>query len=462
MVHRSTDPIDVLSRRLNDVCTRAVDPLQIAAALEADGMGDRMASEHYDRANVFALAEDLYHRVPLRVSHRRLTEEPDEAPAWRDLSRGVLFVLPGALYIAAVHGFTSLEAAYALLVSLIFAWVWGQGSGYLGHMLIGRKASGTARRLVLSADAAGIALATFVSWLAVVAIGLSMEIVVVTAVQTTYLLAASVLLLFRKEHVLFAILIPGVALSGLITFAVGPFDDERSAAAVVVATVLVVAVAAVAATRSESDANPATITKADMIGAIPHMALGLTWASLVSFSALVTLDGADGAPSIGVTILPLLLSMGIAEWSLRRYLTLTRRALGSIDEPRLFAATARETMWWAVGGYTLVVAILTVGAAAVLLALGDLTAVDLLMMLAFGQLGAAFLLGQILASRQRLGEAVAISLVAVGLLVILVARIAGDLGSASLEVAYFLSTFFLAAMLLIRARTTVGKATTYQ
>ncbi len=461
-VFRSTDPIDVLSRRLDDVCTRAVDPWQIAAALEADGMGDRMATEHYDRANVFALAEDLYHRVPLRVSHRELKEDPDEAPAWRDLSRGLLFVLPGALYIAAVHGFASLEAAYALLLSLIFAWVWGQGSGYLGHILIGRQAAGAARRLVLTAAVVGVVFATLLSLAAVFILGLSVEIIVVTAVQTTYLLAASVLLLFRKEHVLFAILIPGVVLSGLITFGIGPFDDDRSAAAVVVATVLVVAVAAVVATQSESDVNPAAITKADVVAAIPHMALGLTWASLVSFSALVTLDAAHGAPSIGVTILPLLLSMGVAEWSLRRYLKQSRQALEAIEDPGLFAAAARGTMWSTVGGYTLVMAVFTVGAAAILAILGELAAVDMLMMLAFGQLGAAFLLGQILASRFRLGEAVAISIASVVVLVALIMRIDGGLGSASLEVAYFGSTLFLALMLLIRTRATVGKATTYQ
>ena len=46
--------------------------------------------------------------------------------------------------------------------TLIFAWVWGQGSGYLGHILIGRKAFGTARRIVLSLAAVGVAVATSV------------------------------------------------------------------------------------------------------------------------------------------------------------------------------------------------------------------------------------------------------------------------------------------------------------
>jgi len=233
-----------LSRRLNDVCVRAVDPWQIAAAIEADGLGDRSVRERYGRPNVFALAEDIYHRVPLRVTLVATQEPAEEAPAWRDLSRGVLFVLPGALYIAAVHGFTSLESAYALLISLIFAWVWGQGSGYLGHILIGREACGAARRVVLSLAVTGTVLATAASWFAVAAFGLSNEVVAVTAVQTTYLLAASVLLLFRKEHILFAVLVPGVAVSALFSLGSWRFDGDLAAAFAVLVTIAAVAVAA--------------------------------------------------------------------------------------------------------------------------------------------------------------------------------------------------------------------------
>lgn len=460
--HRSTDPIDVLSRRLNDVCVRAVDPWQIAAAIEADGLGDRTVAERYGQPNVFALAEDIYHRVPLRVAHEPQPDTAEEAPAWRDLSRGILFVLPGALYIAAVHGFASLESAYALLVSLIFAWVWGQGSGYFGHILIGRGAAGTTRRTVLGLAVVGSVLAALASWFSVGVFGLSTEVIAVTSVQTTYLLAASALLLFRKEHVLFAILVPGVAISAAVGFDVFGRADDQLAAATVAATVAIVAVAAFVATRTAHNVTPATLTRADLAGAVPHMVLGLLWASLVSFSALVSLDAADGAPSIAVTILPLLLSMGIAEWSLRRYLKLTRVSLEEVATPNSFASAARMTMWSTVGRYTLIVAVLTAGAAGFLAITGELAFVDIFMLVSYGQLGAAFLLGQVLASRSRLNEALVISLIAVAMLVGLIIAIGGELGSASLEVAYFVSTLFLATALLIRASMVAGKATTYR
>jgi hypothetical protein len=37
---RSSAPVDMLSRRLDAVCTHAVSALEIAAALEADGISD--------------------------------------------------------------------------------------------------------------------------------------------------------------------------------------------------------------------------------------------------------------------------------------------------------------------------------------------------------------------------------------------------------------------------------------
>ena len=63
---RSGDAVDALSREMNDACTRAVSHHQIAALLEAEGLNDRIVRERYARPSVFALAAELYERVPLR------------------------------------------------------------------------------------------------------------------------------------------------------------------------------------------------------------------------------------------------------------------------------------------------------------------------------------------------------------------------------------------------------------
>ncbi|GDY45318.1 hypothetical protein SANT12839_062000 [Streptomyces antimycoticus] len=69
------DPVRALIHHHHDLCARAVDPLEIAAGLEAHGVTDRTAARFRHR-DVFSLAEELYARVPR-------AEEPAPPPAPR-------------------------------------------------------------------------------------------------------------------------------------------------------------------------------------------------------------------------------------------------------------------------------------------------------------------------------------------------------------------------------------------
>ncbi|MFG3119758.1 hypothetical protein ACGF4C_36035 [Streptomyces sp. NPDC048197] len=57
------DPVRALLHRHHTLCAHAVDPLEIAAGLEAHGVTDRTAARFRHR-DVFSLAEELYARVP--------------------------------------------------------------------------------------------------------------------------------------------------------------------------------------------------------------------------------------------------------------------------------------------------------------------------------------------------------------------------------------------------------------
>ncbi|MFD6418276.1 hypothetical protein [Streptomyces sp. NPDC060194] len=58
------DPVKALLDRHRTLCERAVDPLEIAAGLEAHGVTDRSAAARFRHRDVFSLAEELYARVP--------------------------------------------------------------------------------------------------------------------------------------------------------------------------------------------------------------------------------------------------------------------------------------------------------------------------------------------------------------------------------------------------------------
>ncbi|QNE79182.1 hypothetical protein F0344_11170 [Streptomyces finlayi] len=96
------DPVKSLMHRHRELCERAVDPLEIAAGLEAHGLTDRTASRYRHR-DVFSLAEELYARVPGIV---RAPDAPPPPRPGRDTEARagwtLLALLPGAACLATV------------------------------------------------------------------------------------------------------------------------------------------------------------------------------------------------------------------------------------------------------------------------------------------------------------------------------------------------------------------------
>ncbi|MCX5393040.1 hypothetical protein [Streptomyces sp. NBC_00094] len=122
----NADPVKVLMHRHRELCERAVDPLEIAAGLEAQGFTDRTAARFRHR-DVFALAEELYARVP-----RGRETAPPPAPTERVRAPWMLAALaPGAaaglagIGLALTHGSVRLAVgaagALALTAALLLA-----------------------------------------------------------------------------------------------------------------------------------------------------------------------------------------------------------------------------------------------------------------------------------------------------------------------------------------------------
>lgn len=119
----AADPVKALMHRHRDLCERAVDPLEIAAGLEAHGVTDRTAARFRHR-DVFSLAEEMYARIP-RDGETPKPPTPEVAPSPRT-AWALLTLLPGALSTATVIGlhFTAgqarltVAAAGALTVAL--------------------------------------------------------------------------------------------------------------------------------------------------------------------------------------------------------------------------------------------------------------------------------------------------------------------------------------------------------
>lgn len=97
----TADPVKALMHRHRELCERAVDPLEIAAGLEAHGVTDRTAARFRHR-DVFSLAEEMYARVS-KDAETAPRSTPPPAPGVR-ADWVLLSMLPGALCAATVTG----------------------------------------------------------------------------------------------------------------------------------------------------------------------------------------------------------------------------------------------------------------------------------------------------------------------------------------------------------------------
>lgn len=119
------DPVKVLLHRHRELCERAVDPLEIAAGLEAHGVTDRTAARFRHR-DVFSLAEELYARVPRGGDDSAVPppyddpadDGPEDAPAWRWVLGALL---PGAVCGLAVAGYALVHGPLRLAVTALGA-----------------------------------------------------------------------------------------------------------------------------------------------------------------------------------------------------------------------------------------------------------------------------------------------------------------------------------------------------
>ncbi|WP_405678632.1 hypothetical protein OG239_27900 [Streptomyces sp. NBC_00868] len=130
------DPVKALLHRHRDLCERAVDPLEIAAGLEAHGITDRTAARFRHR-DVFSLAEELYARTPhAEAPAAALTPAPAGPSALRGFG---LALLPGAVAFGAAAAAPA-WAGPASVAAAVAALVWpGRAAGgrfpYAAHLL---------------------------------------------------------------------------------------------------------------------------------------------------------------------------------------------------------------------------------------------------------------------------------------------------------------------------------------
>ncbi|WP_199547933.1 hypothetical protein [Streptomyces sp. N35] len=330
----AADPVDELAERLVEQIAVATHPDEVAALLESDGLTAERVERQYGRSDLFALAEDLYDRVPRHHPSPPAGTDPWRADPLRCAVRGLVFALPGLAYVLAVplrHGRQDLTG---LVAAALLAWAVNQGLSHRAHLRLATEGrAGAARTLRVGAPAGALVSAGLGTALSGPTLAGAFA-----AGQSVYLAAASALLVLGRERALLLSLLPLAAGAGATLIWMLPV---AAVLVVLFGTVALSVGAAWGALRAALRTGEKTPCTVPVFSSLPYGLFGL------AAGVLVVLAGALDA----LTVVVLTLSMGFAEWVLYRYRSLTVAALRSTTDLRGFARGSGRALALCLGGY---------------------------------------------------------------------------------------------------------------
>jgi hypothetical protein len=357
---RSTHPVDRLGRELGSVCTTAVDPLEIAAVLESQGFTDAAARDFYECEDIFELARQLWERTPTVVvadAPALVLEGPGTA---RDLLHGVIFALNGVFFTVGLRAADDPRAVTALVVSLVIGWAAGQSGALLWFRVVpraGDEAGRTVlRRVLLLGLVAGLVFGSISDRL-----GLPPSVTLMGVGQVYLVVAASALLLYRRELWFFLSLVPATTAVFASIWAPDWVNPERVLAVVVFSIIAILAEAAMLVRPRGRGPHHSGVEREDATLAVQMGLYGVMAAVLLSHTAMSTLvtEVRHDGRGWDLTVLPLVLTIGVAEWQLRSYRQLSRQVLGLTADVSRFGIITWRFLLGALTRYMGVLAVAT-------------------------------------------------------------------------------------------------------
>jgi hypothetical protein len=421
------DPLDLLVDREREMIERSVDALEVAASLEAAGVTDRVARVRFGLADVFELAEEVRRRV-VPVAGARPAPAPGERTAWRDIGHSAIYLMPAAIFPAAV---SVLEGGSAFLVAVVLTgavgWVFSGVVAWLAYLFLGDDDPRSANALLWWSALSAIPLGAAVAGLAAAMTGAKLAVMLLGAAAMTYQVAVTVLVIRRREPLVIASIAPALV-AGTAYLVAGPPLLPLAIATGVAS----IGCAFGLALRETADRS--AVSWRLVASVRPHrrtliMVLAYTALS-AAFFLYPQVPHLINNFNVVITVLPLIAAMGVVEWRAHRFSEQARALLARVTHPRQFAAR----IWLVVlNGLCIcfaVVGVLAVAVLGVLAALGRYSHDTAAMAAAIVLMGGAYFLGFLLANLGRYGW-LCISLV-LGLATYSLARIAlpGVIGDA--------------------------------
>jgi hypothetical protein len=335
------DPLHEVVERVRRDASDAVDALQVAALLEAEGVTDQAARTQYGFGDVFGLADAVYRRLGgLHVAVRLMSPAPSGwRQAWRDASHGVLYLLPSAVFPAVLAFVERPSINGGLVVPCGAGWLLAGVASWFAYQLLGLGDGRSAGRVLLWFTAAGLLAAAMLGAGMAAATDGSGRVIAFAVGAMAYQMSSMLLTFYRREAWLAATMAPAAA-TGL-GYALTGQPSMRlalTAGAVSVGVTLVLAVLFVVRSLKSASATKQTHPLRTLLGGrvtvftLVVVYTALSAAYLLHSQVPYLLDRFD----ILVTAVPLMLGMGIVEWRARRFTEMARELLLHVHYPREF------------------------------------------------------------------------------------------------------------------------------
>ncbi|SDI66031.1 hypothetical protein [Nonomuraea jiangxiensis] len=326
---------------------RAVEPLQVAAILESQGLNDKIARERYGHDDVFSLAEAAYsHIAAMNTPRPPAGAVLRRARPLAQMLHGLLYGLPAALLPAASGLVGTQWLVPGLVLTTGIGWVLGSAAAQLAYSLVGKGFPRSAGRTLRTGLILGVVAAMcMASVLALVRNG-PVALVALCVMQMAFQIASGILLFYRREGWLAAMMLPAV-MAGIAYIAIG--DSRVGLLAVCVGVVCIAAVvgAALLLTLAAGGDPPAaepplrTLVRPDVRALLPSFLYALlTAVFLLQAEARYVLDRTD----IAVAGAGLVLGMGVLEYRAHVFEDEARAAIRKVCYPAEFTRHSRRLL----------------------------------------------------------------------------------------------------------------------
>jgi hypothetical protein len=324
---------------LATVCASAVDPLEIAVALEVAGISHAVATGRYNRADVFSLARTLWSRIPLKPAPSKAIVLPRSGDR-SDLARGLLYALPAVMLLALTSAFDVSLARWVLPLAISWGWGVGQITAFVGYrMQVGKDAANESTVMTRVVVVAGLA-TLLLSTIAALVVGGGITAVAAATGLVTYMVCSAILLVRAEEKWLALLLSPGALASLVVLMVAKGTTASRYLAAIVIGGSFMAVVCRAIRHAHLRTTGGHPFARRDVLVASAHLLHGILCGLVLS---LVVIQVGHASPENEFARLllpvPLLATLGVMEWQLRtfraRVAKLTNSLSSVLDFPKL-------------------------------------------------------------------------------------------------------------------------------